>query len=68
LQLFDGNEVVVGQKTAFHPRLVLHILYKCAAKAGKSNFSTRKLTGLRVRKTDKEMETSCIAAIDTQTA
>ena len=65
LQLSDGNEVVVGQKTAF-PRLIFHISYKCAAKAGKRRFSTRKSYAWRwLRKIGGGMEIGCIAAINT---
>jgi len=42
---------------------------KMRGKSGKKPiFDQKILTGLRVRKTDKKMETSCIAALDTQTA
>jgi len=48
------------------PWLVFHISHKGAAKAEKRRFFDQKiLTGLRVQKTNKEMETACIAAIDT---
>jgi len=35
LQLFDGNEVVVGQKIAF-PSFFFRISHKCAAKVEKT--------------------------------
>jgi len=68
LQLFDGNEVVVGQKK-LSPRFFFHISHKCAAKVEKKRFFDQKIAmAWRTRKTDKEMETSCTAAIDTQIA